>query len=199
MPKNVLIKSLGEKLTLETCPVWKLPFRGSVMFTIALAIFPWHNAMSKNYWKSMKRGLPTWSICACLIRSKNWSGKVLVETLLKTGYFHPKVFFIPKWFLFFLWGLEHLIQLLCIRNRFLTRAIITGQYEQKTINGSKIKSIIDFEYSPITKFIFDWGIKTTLNYYSLLILLDSLMLSLSLLSSSSTFLKIGTYFLGFLA
>lgn len=90
-----------------------------------------------------------------ILVAENWSGKVLVETLLKAGCFHPKVFFIPKGFLFFLWGLEHLIQLLCIRNRFLTRAIITGQYEQKTINGSKIKSIIDFEYSPITKFIFD--------------------------------------------
>jgi hypothetical protein len=65
------------------------------------------------------------------------------------------VFFIPKGFLYFLWGLEHLMQLLGIRRRFLTRAIISGQYEQKTIDGSKIKSFVDFEYSPITKLIFD--------------------------------------------
>jgi hypothetical protein len=47
------------------------------------------------------------------------------------------------------------MQLLGIRRRFLTRAIISGQYEQKTIDGSKIKSFVDFEYSPITKLIFD--------------------------------------------
>ena len=90
-----------------------------------------------------------------ILVTENWSGKVMVETLLKTGNFRPRVFFIPKGFLYFLWGLEHLIQLLGLRKRFLTRAIITGQYEQKTIDGSKIKSFVDFEYSPITKLIFD--------------------------------------------
>lgn len=90
-----------------------------------------------------------------ILVAENWSGKVMVETLLKTGNFRPRVFFIPKGFFYFLWGLEHLIQLLGLRKRFLTRAIITGQYEQKTIDGSKIKSFVDFEYSPITKLIFD--------------------------------------------
>lgn len=90
-----------------------------------------------------------------ILVAENWSGKVMVETLLKSGDFHPRVFFIPKGFLYFLWGLEHLMQLLGIRRRFLTRAIISGQYEQKTIDGSKIKSFVDFEYSPITKLIFD--------------------------------------------
>ena len=90
-----------------------------------------------------------------LLVAENWSGKVMVETLLKSGDFRPRVFFIPKGFLYFLWGLEHLMQLLGIRRRFLTRAIISGQYEQKTIDGSKIKSFVDFEYSPITKLIFD--------------------------------------------
>ena len=90
-----------------------------------------------------------------ILVTENWSGKVMVETLLKTGNFRPRVFFIPKGFLYFLWGLEHLIQLLGLRKRFLTRAIISGQYEQKTIDGSKIKSFVDFKYSPITKLIFD--------------------------------------------
>lgn len=90
-----------------------------------------------------------------ILVAENWSGKVMVETLLKSGDFRPRVFFIPKGFLYFLWGLEHLIQLLGIRKRFLTRALISGQYEQKTIDGSKIKSFVDFEYSPITKLIFD--------------------------------------------
>ena len=90
-----------------------------------------------------------------ILVAENWSGKVMVETLLKAGGFRPRVFFIPKGFLYFLWGLEHLIQLMGIRRRFLTRAIISGQYEQKTIDGSKIKSFVDFEYSPITKLIFD--------------------------------------------
>jgi dihydroflavonol-4-reductase len=90
-----------------------------------------------------------------ILVAENWSGKVMVEKLLKSGDFRPRVFFIPKGFLYFLWGLEHLMQLLGIRRRFLTRAIISGQYEQKTIDGSKIKSFVDFEYSPITKLIFD--------------------------------------------
>lgn len=90
-----------------------------------------------------------------ILVAENWSGKVMVETLLKSGDIRPRVFFIPKDFLYFLWGLEHLIQLLGIRKRFLTRALISGQYEQKTIDGSKIKSFVDFEYSPITKLIFD--------------------------------------------
>ena len=90
-----------------------------------------------------------------ILVAENWSGKVMVETLLKSGDFRPRVFFIPKGFLYFLWGLEHLMQLLGIRRRFLTRAIISGQYEQKTIDGSKIKSFVDLEYSPITKLIFD--------------------------------------------
>lgn len=87
--------------------------------------------------------------------AENWTGKVLVETLLKSGGFSPRVYFIPKGFLYFLWALEHLIQLLGVRKRFLTRAIISSQYEHKTYNGEKIKAFVHFEYSPITKLIFD--------------------------------------------
>ena len=90
-----------------------------------------------------------------ILVAENWTGKIMVEILLKAGYFDPKVFFIPKVFLYFLWGFEYFIQLLYIRDRFLTRALISEQYEKKIIDGSKIKSVIDFDYSPITKLIFD--------------------------------------------
>jgi dihydroflavonol-4-reductase len=90
-----------------------------------------------------------------ILVAENWTTKVVVQTLLKAGNYSPRVFFIPKGFLYFLWVAEHLIQLLGIRKRFLTRAIISSQYEQKTIDGKKIKSFINFEYSPITKLIFD--------------------------------------------
>ena len=69
--------------------------------------------------------------------------------------FSQRVFIIPKKFLYLLWVIEYLIQLLGIRKRFLTRAIISSQYDHKTINGNKIKSFINFEYSKITNFIFD--------------------------------------------
>ena len=90
-----------------------------------------------------------------ILVAENWTGKALAETLLKAGNFNRKVLFIPKGLLCFLWALEHLIQVLGIRKRFFTRALISSQYEQKTIAGGKIKSFIDFEYSPITRLIFD--------------------------------------------
>ena len=90
-----------------------------------------------------------------ILVSENWKGKTLVEKLLKAGKFNRRVILIPKGFLYFLWALEHLIQWLGIRKRFLTRAFISSQYEQKTIEGEKIKSFIDFEYTPIRKLLFD--------------------------------------------
>ena len=90
-----------------------------------------------------------------ILVAENWTGKALAETLLKAGNFNRKVLFIPKGLLYFLWALGHLIQVLSIRKRFFTRALISSQYEQKTIAGGKIKSFIDFKYSPITRLIFD--------------------------------------------
>ena len=90
-----------------------------------------------------------------ILVAENLTGKAMVRSLLKAGNFSPRVFIIPKRFLYFLWVIEHLIQLLGIRKRFLTRAIISSQYDQKAINGNKIKSFINFEYSNITKLIFD--------------------------------------------
>ena len=90
-----------------------------------------------------------------ILVSENWTSKALVKTLLKQGNFNGKVLFIPKLFLYFLWIFEYIIQALGIRKRFFTRALISSQYEKKKIVGGKIKSFIDFEYSPITKLIFD--------------------------------------------
>ena len=89
-----------------------------------------------------------------ILVAENWTGKALAETLLKAGNFNRRCFLFPKAFCV-LWALEHLIQVLGIRKRFFTRALISSQYEQKTIAGGKIKSFIDFEYSPITRLIFD--------------------------------------------
>ncbi len=90
-----------------------------------------------------------------ILVSENWKGKTLVEKLLKAGKLNRRVILIPKGVFYFLWALEHLIQWLGIRKRFLTRALISSQYEQKTIEGEKIKSFIDFEYTPIRKLLFD--------------------------------------------
>ncbi len=97
-----------------------------------------------------------------ILVAENWTGKALAEALLKAGNFNRKVLFIPKGLLYFLWGLEHLIQVLGIRKRFFTRALISSQYEQKSIEGGKIKSFIDFEYSPISRLIFDLFVPLTL-------------------------------------
>lgn len=90
-----------------------------------------------------------------ILVSENWTSKALVKTLLKQGNFNGKVLFIPKLFLYFLWIFEYIIQALGIRKRFFTRALISSQYEKKKIVGGKIKSFIDFKYSPITQLIFD--------------------------------------------
>ena len=81
--------------------------------------------------------------------AENWTGKAVAQYLAKASNKKSKIASIPKGLLYFIWGLEHLIQILGVRKRFLTRATILGQYEQKTVNSGKIKSYIDFEYAPI--------------------------------------------------
>ena len=81
--------------------------------------------------------------------AENWTGKAVAQYLAKTSNKKSKIASIPKVLLYLIWGFEHVIQVLGIRKRFLTRATILSQYEQKTINGDKIKSHIDFEYTPI--------------------------------------------------
>lgn len=90
-----------------------------------------------------------------ILVSDNWSGKAVAQHLLESGNFGTRVKLIPRGFLNILWIMEHLIQLLGLRKRFLTRAIINGQYEQKNIDGGKIKSFLDFKYTPIVKLLND--------------------------------------------
>ena len=88
-----------------------------------------------------------------ILVSENWTGKEVVQHLLKAGKFDLRVIRIPRGFFYFMWAEEYLIELLGIRKRFLTSAMIKGQYEQKKICGEKIKSFINFGYSPISKLI----------------------------------------------
>lgn len=81
--------------------------------------------------------------------SENWTGKAIASQLLTAGNKKVKAKAIPKVLIYLLWLLEHFFHLLGIRKRILTRALISSQYEKKEIKGDKIKSFIDFEYSPI--------------------------------------------------
>tara|TARA_A100001011_G_C14318219_1_gene848999 strand:+ start:5856 stop:6827 length:972 start_codon:yes stop_codon:yes gene_type:complete len=84
-----------------------------------------------------------------ILVAENWTGKAVAKYLAKVSNKKSKIASIPKGLMYLIWGLEHLIQLFGIRKRFLTRATIIGQYEQKTVNGGKIKSYIDLDYAPI--------------------------------------------------
>lgn len=88
-----------------------------------------------------------------ILVAENWTGKAVAKHLLNAGNSNPKVISIPKGFFYLLLAVEYLIELLGIRKRFLTSAMIKGQYEHKTINGEKIESFINFGYSPISKLI----------------------------------------------
>ena len=72
--------------------------------------------------------------------AENWEGKALASHLIQLGGHKKNTVCIPKGFMYFLWALEHFIQILGIRKRFLTRAMINSQYERKNIDGEKIKS-----------------------------------------------------------
>ena len=88
-----------------------------------------------------------------ILVAENWTGKAVAQNILKAGNYNLSVISIPKGFFYFFWALEYLIEFLGIRKRFLTSAMIKGQYHQKIINGEKIKLFIDFGYSPISKLI----------------------------------------------
>jgi len=88
-----------------------------------------------------------------ILVAENWTGKAVAQNILKAGNYNLSVISIPKGFFYFFWAVEYLIEFLGIRKRFLTSATIKGQYQQKTINGEKIKSFLNFGYSPISKLI----------------------------------------------
>ena len=84
-----------------------------------------------------------------ILVSENWSGKTIATQLLKAGNQKIKPKAIPKTLVYLVWSMEHLLQFLGIRKRVLSRAMISSQFEHKEIQGDKIKSFVDFEYSPI--------------------------------------------------
>ena len=84
-----------------------------------------------------------------ILVAENWTGKAIAQQMLRVGNRNKGVICIPKGLLYLLWVLEHLLQALGLRKRFLTRAMISSQFEKKEIDGKKIKSFIDFEYTPI--------------------------------------------------
>ena len=88
-----------------------------------------------------------------ILVAENWTGKAVAQNILKAGNYNLNLISIPKGFFYFFWAVGYLIEFLGIRKRFLTSAMIKGQYQQKTINGEKIKSFINFGYSPISKLI----------------------------------------------
>lgn len=88
-----------------------------------------------------------------ILVAENWTGKAVAQNILKAGNYNLSVISIPKGFFYFFWAVEYLIEFLGIRKRFLTSAMIKGQYQQKIINGEKIKSFINFGYSPISELI----------------------------------------------
>lgn len=88
-----------------------------------------------------------------ILVAENWTGKAVAQNILKAGNYNLNLISIPKGFFYFFWAVEYLIEFLGIRKRFLTSATIQGQYQQKSINGEKIKSFINFGYSPISKLI----------------------------------------------
>lgn len=84
-----------------------------------------------------------------ILVAENWTGKAIAQQMLRVGNRNKDVIWIPKGLLYLLWVLEHLLQTLGVRKRFLTRAMISSLFEKKEIDGKKIKSFIDFEYTPI--------------------------------------------------
>ena len=82
--------------------------------------------------------------------AENWSGKSMVQAYLKIHKINNKIIKISKVTLYFFWLIEHFLEIICLRKRFFTKALIAVLLDKKKINGEKIKSFIDFEYSPIS-------------------------------------------------
>ena len=88
-----------------------------------------------------------------ILVAENWTGKAVARFILNNNGKSSRVFKIPKSFFYLFWILEYALMLLRIKKRFLTLALISSLYEQKSIDGSKIKTVIPFEYRPIGKLL----------------------------------------------
>ena len=81
--------------------------------------------------------------------AENWSGKSMVLALLKAQGKSYKVIKISKGFFYIFWLVEYLFEIIGLRKRFFTKALIKIIFDNTKINGDKIKSYIDFKYTPI--------------------------------------------------
>ena len=84
-----------------------------------------------------------------ILVAENWTNKSLYQFLLKKSKKNEKVYLIPKFTFYFFWIVEYFLELIFFRKRKLTRALIKSMYKQKNINGDKIKTRLDFHYTPI--------------------------------------------------
>ena len=81
--------------------------------------------------------------------AENWSAKSMILALLKAQKKNYTVFKISKIFFYIFWFVEYLLQIIGLRKRFLTKALIKTIFNDTKISGEKIKSFIDFKYTPI--------------------------------------------------
>ncbi|RPG65036.1 MAG: hypothetical protein CBC81_005475 [Flavobacteriaceae bacterium TMED121] len=81
--------------------------------------------------------------------AENWTGKSMILALLKAQKKNNPVIKISKGFLYFLWIVEYLLEIIGFRKRFFTKALVKIIFDKTKISGKKIKSFIDFEYTTI--------------------------------------------------
>lgn len=87
-----------------------------------------------------------------ILVAENWSYKKIYEMTLKKYNKKIKLFPLPKSIFYLAWIIEKTISFFGFKKRFLSKALIRSLYEDKQINGNKIKSKISFSYSPIEFF-----------------------------------------------
>lgn len=87
-----------------------------------------------------------------ILVAENWSYKKIYEMTLKKYNKKIKLFPLPKSIFYLAWIIEKTICFFGFKKRFLSKALIRSLYEDKQINGNKIKSKISFSYSPIEFF-----------------------------------------------
>ena len=87
-----------------------------------------------------------------ILVAENWSYKKIYEMILKKYNKKIKLLPLPKSIFYLAWIIEKTISFFGFKKRFLSKALIRSLYEDKQINGNKIKSKISFSYSPIEYF-----------------------------------------------
>tara|TARA_B100000941_G_C28495262_1_gene550509 strand:+ start:72 stop:1067 length:996 start_codon:yes stop_codon:yes gene_type:complete len=81
--------------------------------------------------------------------AENWSGKSMIRAMLKAHQKNYKLIKISKGFLYFVWLVEYLLEIIGLHKRFFTKALIKVIFDNTKISGEKIKYYIDFKYTPI--------------------------------------------------